>query len=193
MKIRLIILLIFCSIVLFAQNEKRMMDSKEFISKTIRINEPNPIYKNDSELIDSIFQSQLTNFPYCKLDTCKITRLLIDNSITSYEDSPDSYRYSMRRFLIFTVFAMSLPPDKSDLYIELAENELLQNRNIADNNFTDTYSGFLILTLLIKETNGNLFETDYKSVKTKFVNNKNLSDKDIYNKGLEIINTFEKR
>ena len=193
MKIRLIILLFFCSIVLFAQNEKRMIDSKEFISKTIRIYEPNPIYRNDSELIDSIFQSQLTNFPDCKLDTCMTIRLLIDNSITSYEDSPDSYRYSMRRFIIFTVFAMSLPPDKSDLYIELAENELLENRNIADNNFTDTYSGFLILTLLIKETNGNLFETDYKSVKAKFVNIKNSSDKDIYDKGLKIINTFEKR
>lgn len=185
--------MIFVSSIVFGQIEERMNDSKEFISNRTQIYEPNPSYLAGSKMIDSLFHDKLTNFPNNTIDTCDLARLLIDNSLTEYDDSQDSYRYSVRRFMIFSILALSLSPDKTDFYIDLAEKSLVPKNSQIDLTLIDSYSGLLVMTLMIKDTNHTLNSISYKSLLSKFESLKNLIDKDIYDKGLKIITTFEKK
>lgn len=185
--------MIFVSSIVFGQIEERMNDSKEFISNRTKIYEPNPSYLAGSKMIDSLFHDKLTNFPNNTIDTCDLAKLLIDNSLTEYDDSQDSYRYSVRRFMIFSILALSLSPDKTDFYIDLAEKSLVPKNSQIDLTLIDSYSGLLVMTLMIKDTNHTLNSISYKSLLSKFESLKNLIDKDIYDKGLKIITTFEKK
>lgn len=188
--ITILLALIFTS-GLFAQTDKLTIDSKDFVSKKIKIFEPNPIHEDISINIDNRFHAMLSCFPDCKLDTSLLIRLLIENSVTKYEDSQDRYRYSIRRCLIFTMFSMSVAPDKADLYIDLAENSLLDSENRIDENLVDIYSGILILDLLIKDSNKTLYSNDLKRIKDEYRKLETSIDKPDYDKGLQIIEKIE--
>ena len=84
----ILILLIF-STTLFSQEDKLMLDSKEFIAKRMNIYEPNPIHKDMSDSITKIFHAMLKCFPNCKMDTSLYMKLFKDNVKTNFEDTQD--------------------------------------------------------------------------------------------------------
>jgi hypothetical protein len=191
MKYIFISILILCSTKIFSQSKSFIENTKEFISKTIYVEESNPIHKKESTEINSIFKNQLNDFPTCKLDTCRVAKLLIDNSITLYEEVGDAYRYSFRRCLIYSILSLSLDSEKSDLYLTMAEKSLYNLQNKIEPNQIDNYAGILILKLLIKGTNETLTSVDVNMIKTKFENTRNSLSKPLYEKGLQIIKEYD--
>lgn len=193
LKYILLFVTFFLSFELFAQNDKLINDSKNFIFKQVKIFESNPIHKQNSEKIEKLFQSGVKNFPKCKLDTNLYFRLLLDNSITSYEDAQDAYRYSVRRCLIFSLFAMSLEEEQKCLFIDFAENSLFVQEKLIDENAADVYCGILILQLIIKDSAGILTDYDIKHIKEKYKKLDILLNKPEFIQGLQIIEKYEKK
>jgi hypothetical protein len=193
MKYITILILVFLSLELEAQSDKLVIDSKNYISTLLKIYEPNPIHKDNSEKIVKIFQTKLTGYPDNKLDTSLLLRLLIDNSETKYEDSQDVYRYAIRRCMIFSLVAMSVEPDKADLFLDLAENSLLISENRIDETLNDSYAGFLILKLLIKDSNKSMTLIDLQQVSDKFKKLESRIDQKIYDTGYSIIGIYNQK
>ena len=193
MKIISIFLALLLSITTtFSQTTQLSIDSKSFISDRLRIYEPNPIHKEMSKEVESLFQSALFEFPNCSLDTLLFTRLLLKNSISLYEDPADAYRYSSRRSLIFSLFAMNLEVDQVDLFFQLAEETLFIDDKI-DPNLTDKYCAILILELLVKDNNESLNIYDFTQIEKKYKSIEKSVNITIYEKGFQLLNAYSLR
>ncbi len=185
-----IFITILFSFGLYAQTDKLIADSKDFISESVNIFESNPTHLNESVSIDSCFHIALLNYPNCKLDTCYFTSLLLENAETSYEDTQDSYRHEIRRCMIYSLFAMSVQSDKSELFLELAEKSLLSSNGQIDFRNNEAFAGILILQLLLKDTNETLMSYEIDSIREKYKKLDTLISKEIFSKGLQIIEAF---
>ncbi|MEJ5316934.1 MAG: hypothetical protein WHS63_07985 [Tenuifilum sp.] len=197
MRIVLTILTILIATGLNAQSDNLLTDSKEFISKTMRIYEPNPIHKEYSDSISDLFSTLLNGYPDSKIDSTLLIRLLFDNSITNYEDSQEEYRYAIRRCLIFSMYSMITSADNCDLFIDFADKSLLKDsrpeNSIILESYVKNYTGFLIFKLLVKDLKGNLTLSDIQKIKDTFNKFEDFIDKHIYEQGVIILNKFEQR
>jgi hypothetical protein len=191
MKTFTIFVAIILSFELLAQTDKLEPDLKGFISSSINIYEPNPIHKLESEQILILFQSELRNFPNCKMDTNIVFKLLLENSVTSYEDTQEAYRYVLRRCLIYSSIAMSVKPDQSDMFIDLAKKSLQNNDNKIDSSIADVYAGVVVLELLIKKANQELKDNEIQQIKDEFELIEPHLDKNLFDKGIQIIEFYK--
>lgn len=192
MKYLTIILTLLFSINLCAQENNLVNDSKAFISSVVKIYEPNSIHKKQSMKIEKMFQDALKAYPDYKLDKCKLTDLLIDNAETLYEDSQDFYRHEMRRSIIFSLFAMSVPREKSDFFFQLSENSLKNIEQKESGNY-DSYAGILILQMIVKQTNRTLKLNDINMIKQDFIRLRTLIPKQKYDTGLRLIEAYKNK
>lgn len=195
MRTILTILTILIATGLNAQSDNLRSDSKEFISKNLRIYEPNPIHKEFSDSISNLFSTLLNDYPDSKLDSILLIRLLFDNSITRYENSQEEYRYAVRRCLIFSMYSIIASADNCDLFIDFADKSLLKDsspeNSIILESYIKNYTGFLIFKLLVKDLKGNLTLLDIQEIKDTFNKFEDFIDKPIYNQGVIIVDKFK--
>lgn len=129
---RLFTALLFSFIVITLQAENPI-SIKDFLNKYYIFKDSNPIWQEDADRVNSLFQ-QILNKDYKESNKDELlTRaldLVYENSMDSFEDAVDIKRMSVRRSMSYATVALIADENKFRSFLEDAGNNLQPLRDV---------------------------------------------------------------
>ena len=194
-----ILLMLFLIFQVSAQDEKLIEENKQLILRTLYLKEFNPIHKAESDSINKLLIVLVKDYSNDKLtssynnDLINFNKLIFENGIWEFEDSPEIRRFSTRQSICFACIALKVVYEKSLTYIELAKFSLIGNVQGFDFDLLESeFLGIELLTILIKYENNDLRIYDLDQI-LKFIDKNRLKlEPEVVNDTQKLIDSYQK-
>ena len=181
-----------------SQKEKILDDCQNVILETFTYSDLNPTHKATSDSINYNFRKALENrsLKGSKSQKNNEIELLFNEVYTNatcfYDDSPDSRRYKVRRALLFATIALHSKNDKAYTFIEYAKFSLAGTiEESVDDWIKEQYISLLLIELLLKIEENNIYRSDIIKIETYLETNKAYINNSKYTHIKEILDKIE--
>jgi len=186
----LIIILLFCGLNLFAQNDKLL----DLIVGSIQIYEPNPIHLKESEKANKMFT---VLFKDSKDNSEKNIKEQFDNlyrfGYTEYEDDLDMRRIKMSQCLCLASIAVLSDKDRYEYFIDLAEYSITDSTGKAIGLLEKQICGLILLKIYLDIKFKTDLQNDLNELNNKLDYYKDTLPGDFYHDSKMIIDKYKNK